>query len=291
MPPGNRDPRTAAQSTVADASVTPTAPQVVTFRSADGTTIGCYRSGAGPAIVAVHGAAADHTAWDLVAPRLARHFTVYAMDRRGRGASGDSPEYSLDREIEDVVAVVEGIGQPVHLYGHSFGGSCVAEAALRTSHLASLILYEGGPKPHGLRFIPDELIERLETLIRDGQQEEALSLFMLTAAGLTPPELDVLRRSPAWAARLAVLRTIPRELRAINEYGTDLERVRAISAPTLLLLGGRTEARRREGALVINTIIPKSQIHELPGQGHAANTTAPELFSDAITGFLLNVTR
>lgn len=287
----NRDPQTAAQPSVSDASVTPSAPQVITFRSADGTTIGCYRSGAGPAIVAIHGAAADHSAWDFVAPQLARHFTVYVMDRRGRGVSGDAPEYSLEREFEDVVAVVEGIGQPVHLYGHSFGGTCAIEAAMRTPHVASLMLYEGGPKPPGLRFIPDELISHLDTLIAQGQREEALSLFMRTAAGLTPSELEALRRSPAWAARVAAAHTIPRELRALNDYGTDLSRFSALTAPTLLLLGGQTEARRREMFVRLSGIIPRGQIHELPGQGHAANTTAPELFAGILTEFLLDVTR
>ena len=193
-------------------------PQIVTFHSADGVPIGCYRSGSGPALLAVHGTAADHTAWDLVTPRLARQFTVYAMDRRGRGASGDAPDYSLEREIADIAAVVEEIGQPVHLYGHSFGGTCAIEAALRTPHLASLILYEGGPKPPGLRFIPDELISHLETLIAQNQREEALSLFMLQGAGVNAQELDVLRRTPAWAARVAAVHTIPRELRAFKAH-------------------------------------------------------------------------
>lgn len=97
-----------------------------------------------------------------------------------------------------MAVVGEGIEQPVHLYGHSFGGTCAIEAATRVHTLASLILYEGGPKLPGIRFIPDDLIARLETLIRDDQQDEALSLFTLTA-GLAPMDLDVLRRSPASA--------------------------------------------------------------------------------------------
>jgi pimeloyl-ACP methyl ester carboxylesterase len=235
----------------------------------------------------VHGSAADHTAWDLVTPRLALHFTVYAMDRRGRGASGNAPVYRLEREFDDVVAVVNGIGEPVHLYGHSFGGTFAIEAAIRTHQLASLILFEGGPKPPGLRFIPDELIMQLKTLIAQGQREEALSLFMLRAARVNSQELDVLRRTPAWAARVAAVHTIPRELRAFNEYGTDLGRFSALAVPTLLLVGGQTEATRREMVLALANVIPDSRIHELPGQGHAAHQTAPELFADALTEFLL----
>lgn len=282
----SRDQQPQDQRPAPETSVTPSIPEVVTFRSADGVPIACFRSGSGPALVAVHGTAADHTAWDLVTPLLARHFTVYAMDRRGRGASGDGPEYSLEREFADVVAVVDGIGQPVHLYGHSSGGAFAAEAALRTSHLASLILYEGGPKPPGLRFIPDEFISQLEALIEQGKREEAMNLVMPRAAGVTPQELDLMRRTPAWAARVAAAHTIPRELRAINAYGADLNRFGTLSLPTLLLVGERTDARRREMFLALNGVIQGSRMRELAGQGHAAHQTAPELLAAAITEFL-----
>jgi pimeloyl-ACP methyl ester carboxylesterase len=265
-------------------------PQVVTFRSADGIPIGCYRSGSGPTLLAVHCAAADHTAWERVTPRLARHFTVYAMDRRGRGASGDAPEYSLECEFANVAAVMEGIGQPVHLYGHSFGGTCAIEAATRVRNLASLILYEGGSKPPGLRIIPDELIARLEMLIRDGQREEALALFMLTVAGLTPAELEVYQQSPTWAARMATLPTIPRERRAVNDYGTDLGRFSALTVPTLFLTGEHSEARWHDLITALSAVIPRFQVCTLPGQGHTAHQIAPDLLADTLTAFLVAIT-
>src|SRR5918911_520983 len=96
-----------------------TAAELVTVTSKDGTPIALWKSGAGPSLLAVHGTAADHTAWDGVVPLLADRFTVYAMDRRGRGASGDAPEYALEREFEDVTAAVNALPGPVHLYGHS----------------------------------------------------------------------------------------------------------------------------------------------------------------------------
>lgn len=289
MPLWRRDQQSPAAQRPAPQPIAPVLPQLVNFYSADGVPIGCYRSGAGPALVAIHGTAADHTAWDLVAPRLARRFTVYAMDRRGRGASGDTAEYSLEREFDDVLAVVNGVGEPVHLYGHSFGGACAIEAAMRTPRLSSLTLYEGGYKPSGLRLMPDEFIAQLETLIVQGQREEALRLFMLRGAGVSPQELQILQRTPAWAGRVAAAHTIPRELRAFNEYKTDLERFKTISVPTLLLVGGQTEARRREMFLALSSIIPESQVRDLPGQGHAAHQTAPELLADTLTAFLLAV--
>lgn len=290
MPWWTQDQQSQATHQPTSEPVLPLPPQLVTFQSVDGVPIGCYRSGAGPALVVVHGTGGDHTAWDLVAPRLARHFTVYAMDRRGRGASGDAPEYSLEREYDDVLAVVDGIGAPVHLFGHSFGGACAIEAAMRTPRLSSLTLYEGGPKPLGLRFFPDEFITQLETLIAQGQREEAMRLFVLRGVGLSPQELHTMERSPAWATRVAAAHTIPRELRAFNEYGgTDLDRFRALSVPTLLLVGGRTEGRRREMFLALDAVVPRSQVVDLPGQGHTAHQTAPELLADTMTAFLLAV--
>lgn len=115
-----------------------------TITSADGATIAYERSGSGPSLVLVHGATADHTTWAPALPLLEEHFTVYAMDRRGRGDSGDADDYALDREAEDVVALVETIDEPVTLLCHSFGGLCALEAAPRTDRLRRLVPYEPG---------------------------------------------------------------------------------------------------------------------------------------------------
>src|SRR5687767_1129250 len=107
-----------------------------TVESRDGTRIAFWRSGSGPPLLLVHGATADHTTtWRFVLQEFERRFTVYAMDRRGRGCSGDSAAYDLQREAEDVVAVIDSIGEPVHLLGHSYGGLCAIEAALLTRNV------------------------------------------------------------------------------------------------------------------------------------------------------------
>lgn len=260
--------------------------QLVSILSKDCTPIGLWKTGSGPAVLAVHGTAADHSAWDAVVPLLADSFTVYAIDRRGRGASGDAVNYSIEREFDDVAAIVDALPGPVHLYGHSFGGTCAAEAALRSRNLASLILYEGGPKPRGFRFIPDDFIAQLELLIESGKREEAVSTFMVKGAGVAHHELDVLRRSPAWPARLAAAHTIPRELRAINEYGAEMDSFAVIEVPVLLLVGSETEARRRAIATALTRVLPNSRVTELAGQRHAAHQTAPEHFASVIRDFL-----
>jgi pimeloyl-ACP methyl ester carboxylesterase len=260
--------------------------QLITIDSTDGTSIGLWKSGSGPSLLAVHGGGADHSAWDSVAPLLADSFTVYAMDRRGRGGSGDADGYAIEREFDDVASAADALPAPVHLYGHSFGGTCSIEAALRTDNVASLMLYEGGPKPAGLRFIPDEFVAHLEQLIVAGQREEALSTFLLKGAGVAPEELPVLRKHPAWPARVAAANTLPRELRAINDYGADMAKFSNLKIPTLLIVGSETEARRREMLERLVQVLPTARLAVLPGQRHAAHQTAPELFAATLREFL-----
>ena len=263
--------------------------ELISVTSKDGTPIALWKTGRGPSLLVVHGTGADHSAWDRVVPLLVDSFTIYAMDRRGRGASGDAPEYALEREFEDVVAAVETLPRPVYVYGHSFGGGCVVEAATRTQRIDRLVLYEGGPKPAGLRLFPDEFILRLEQLIEAEQREEALDVFMLNAAGVIPEELNVLRNHSSWLARVAAVHTIPRELRAFQgEYSADPERVRTIGVPVLLVLGERTEPQRREMFARMAELFRFARIAVLPGQRHAAHQTAPDLLAQSIRDFLLD---
>src|SRR5262245_15334434 len=99
--------------------------------SRDGTPIGYERSGQGPPLILVHGTTADHSRWAPVLPALSERFTVSAVDRRGRGASGDAPIYAIEREFEDVAALVDAVGGPVYLLGHSYGALCALEGARR----------------------------------------------------------------------------------------------------------------------------------------------------------------
>jgi len=137
--------------------------ELVTSR--DGTPIAFWRSGHGPPLLLVHGATADHTTtWRFVLSALEDRFTVCAMDRRGRGGSGDSPTYELAREAEDVAAVVDALGQPVNLLGHSYGALCAIEGALCTAGVQRLVLYEGVPL-RGANLYPPGVIERLEIML------------------------------------------------------------------------------------------------------------------------------
>src|SRR5262245_5969258 len=145
--------------------------------SRDGTLIACEQGGRGPHLVLVHGTSANSLRWEEVRPRLEEHFTVTRIDRRGRGGSGDSAEYAIEREFEDVATVVNALEAPVLLFGHSFGAVCALEAAMRTEKLAGLMLYEA-PVCEGESLASPDLLERLESLLATGDREGVLSTLL-----------------------------------------------------------------------------------------------------------------
>src|SRR5262249_39606887 len=194
-------------------------------------------SGVGAPLLLVHGTTGDHTGWTAVSAALERHFTVWTLDRRGRGASGDAASYALERECEDIAAVIDAIGGEVHVLGQSFGGLCALEAALLTPHLGRLILYEptilsGDPNRPG---VSDA---HLQALLDAGHAEEALLLFLGDIVQIPPPELAAMQAGPQWPGRVAAAHTIPRELREIPRYTFDPLRFRTPRAPPVLPVGG-----------------------------------------------------
>lgn len=258
-----------------------------TVTSRDGTRIGFWRSGAGPPLLLVHGATADHTTtWRFVLPLLERHFTVYAMDRRGRGGSGDAPAYDLQREAEDVASVVDSIAEPVSVLGHSYGALCAIEAALLTANLHRLILHEGVPL-HGTGLYQPGIVERLEALLEAGEVEEMLVAMYRELVEMPPEEFELLRsQRDAWAVRLGNAPTLPRELRGEESYTFAPERFRKMRTPTLLLVGGDSPSRELENARGVAEALPDARVVILPGQQHAAMYAAPDLFVGEVARFL-----
>lgn len=258
------------------------------FTSRDGTRIAAYRSGAGTPLILVHGTgAANPVDWPGVVPALAEHFTVYAVDRRGRRESGDADTYAIEREYEDVAAVIDAMGKPANLLGHSFGGVPALEAALLTPNIRKLVLYEGVPIA-GTAVNPEGLIERLQALLNAGDQEAMLTTFYGEGPGLSPREIEQLRSSPAWPARLAAAHTVPRELRALERYDFNPHRFKDLHTKTLLLVGGDSPQFAREAAEAVDAALPDSRIAVLPRQQHIAMYVAPQLFVGKVLEFLVD---
>src|SRR3712207_3896083 len=166
----------------------------LTVTSVDGTPIAYWRSGDGPPLVLVHGSFDDHNVWAPVLPALEERFTVYAVDRRGRGGSGDGTDHSLESEAADIAEVVESIGsqEEVNLLGHSYGGVCALEAARRATKERRLVLYEPAV-PAGIAFFPPGVIDRIERLVEEGKREEAGTVWVRDLAKLPPDVLYLLR--------------------------------------------------------------------------------------------------
>lgn len=254
--------------------------------SRDGTIIGFWRSGQGAPLLLVHGTTADHTRWSAVSPALEQRFTVYAMDRRGRGASGDSPAYDIRREGEDVAAVVDAIGEPVFVLGHSYGGRCSLEATLLTNWIARLIVYEP-PIPGRPPETPSAVVDQMQDLVTRGDLETALVLFFREIVGMSAPELDAFRRLPMWQARIPLASTIPREFAIDRTRPFNPERFAGLETPVLLMVGGDSPPYFRQAIELLHATLPDNRIAVLPGQRHVAMDTAPELFVREALNFLL----
>ncbi|MEV5069594.1 alpha/beta hydrolase [Microbacterium sp. LMI12-1-1.1] len=266
-----------------------TAPTLVT--SADGTRIAVFASGEARPLVLAPGTSADHTTWRLVARLLAPHFAVHAVDRRGRGASGDGPEYALEREHEDIAAVVDAVasqeGGPVDLVGHSYGGNVAFGATLLTSNVRRLVMYEGWPMPDiADRTTPPEILAQLDNLLASGQPEQMMEAFFRRIVHYTDDEIATVKAAPSWPGRVASAHTVPREIRAFGEQAFDPAQAARIDIPVLLLVGSESPEAIQGKPRQVAAGLPDARIVELEGQGHMANITAPDLTARVLLEFL-----
>ena len=258
----------------------------LTTTSRDGTRIAYWRTGQGPALLLVHGATADHSRWETVLPLFEPHVTVYAMDRRGRGSSGDAADYRIEEEGADVAAVVEAVADatsgPVDVLGHSYGGLCVLEAMTQTGRIRRAVLYEAGAG------VPTEpgLAAELAALLADGRREEVVIRLLTVAAGVPPDQLARMRALPSWPNRVAAAHTVVREVRAHDDYRLRPERFTALSVPTLLLLGSDSPPPEGDSTARVAAALSAARVVTLEGQGHVAMLTAPELFTAEVLDFL-----
>lgn len=257
-------------------------------KSKDGTQIAFLRTGSGPPLVLVHGTSSDATRWAPVLPALGEKFTVYAIDRRGRGESGDAKEFAFQREFEDIAAVINSISEPVNVLGHSYGAICCLEAVLLTDNLRKLIIYEP-PLADGLSVDAEteKIDARIETLIEKGDREAALLAFMTEIAKTQPNELNMLQSSATWKGKIASAHTIPRERKAVKNYRLLPERFQNVKIPTLLLLGGDSSKRAITSTEMVKSALQSSRISIMPGQRHNAMATASDLFTREVVNFLL----
>lgn len=261
-------------------------------RSRDGTEVAYWTTGTGPPLVLVHGTPADHTRWRPLLPELEPHFTVHALDRRGRGASSDAPDYFLEREYEDLAAVVDAVaaesgGTPVSVYGHSHGGIVAFGAAALTANIHKLVLYEGWPVPDPEVYaVPPQLDARLDQLVATGDRDAAIELLFRSLEDMSDEDIASFKAAPSWPGRVAAAHTITREIRGESTARLDLERARTITVPVLLVTGANSVDASRPHAETVAAALPNARVVILDGQGHVADALDPAAFAAQVVPFL-----
>ena len=259
-----------------------------TVTSKDGTTIAFDRLGDGPPIILVCGASTDRMTNAPLATLLAEHFTVFNYDRRGRGDSGDTAPYAVEREVEDLDAVIAAAGGSASVYGTSSGGALALEAAASGFAITKLALWEVPFALDESRRPPADLVERYDEMISAGRRGDAVEYFMSKVVGLPPEFVAYARNAPFWGAQEAIAHTLAYDAMIMGDYSLPTERAAAVTAPTLVMAGGESFPFMRETARALADILPDGQQRTLEGQEH---NVAPEALARVLEEFLVTSTK
>jgi pimeloyl-ACP methyl ester carboxylesterase len=256
-------------------------------RSEDGTPIAFDRSGDGPAIIVVGGALNDRSAAAPLTSALSPRFTVYAYDRRGRGASGDTSPYAVDREIEDIHGLMAEAGGSAFVYGQSSGAVLALEAAARGLATPKLALYEppfivDDSRPP----VPEDFVARLEELASSGRRGDAVAYFMTEGVGLPVEVVEQMRSAPMWPALEELAHTLSYDglIMGDTTSGRALptEWATSVTMPTLVMDGGESPAWQRTAVRDLADLLPNAKRRSLEGQDHGA---APEVLGPVLVEF------
>jgi pimeloyl-ACP methyl ester carboxylesterase len=253
--------------------------QSVTSR--DGTTIAYDRLGDGPPVVLVCGGSVDRSSNAGLAAELAGDFTVYNFDRRGRGDSGDTPPYAVEREVEDIAAMLEAAGGAAHLYGSSSGAALAMEAAASGLPVVRLALWE---PPYNVDGRPDlaDSAKVYTDLVAAGRRGDAAEYFMAKAVGMPPEFVAGARQSPWWPQQEALAHTLAYDATIMGDYRIPAERAKAVTAPTLVLVGGASFGFFGPTADALAELIPDARRRTLAGQEHNVD---PKVLAPALKEF------
>ena len=263
-----------------------------TVRSRDGTQIAFDRTGDGPPLVLVGGALSDRNAATSLATSLASSFTVIAFDRRGRGDSGDTPPYAVEREIEDLDALVNEVGGGAALvYGHSSGGVLALRAAEAGLAIPKLAVYEppfivdDGRDP-----LRADYFTHIEELVAAGRRGDAVVYFLTHGVGIPAPAVEQMRMSPGWPSMEAMAHTITYDNLILGDAmggsPEPLRRWATLQTPTLVIDGGASPGWIRNSARTLAQTLPNAEAATLEGQDHGAAST---VLAPVVTAFFSRV--
>ena len=254
-------------------------------RSRDGTTIAYDRlggGGGGPPVILVDGAFCSRAFGPMpkLAPLLARDFTVFVYDRRARGDSGDTAPYAVEREIDDLDALIREAGGSAFVYAISSGAALALEAAASGLSIKKLALYEAPFMVSTPAHVPPvNHHAQLVQLIAEGRNGDAVKFYMKDVIGMPGLLVTVFRFLPMWSKLKAVAKSLPYDSAVMGDFSLPTRRAASLKMPTLVISGEKSMPVLREAALALAGVIPGARLRTLPGQTHnvAAAALAPVL--------------
>jgi pimeloyl-ACP methyl ester carboxylesterase len=249
-----------------------------TVTSKDGTTIGFDRLGSGPPVVLVCGASVTRGTDAQLAELLAADLTVLNYDRRGRGDSSDTPPYAIEREVEDLGAVIEAAGGLAGVWGSSSGGALAMIAAAEGLPITRLALWEPPFVPEGFPQPPADQVEQYETMIAEGRRGDAVEYFMTKVVGMPAEFAAQARTQPWWGATEAIAHTLAYDARVMRSIDDPEKLAARVQTPTLVLAGTVVPWMSVE-ANALADALPNGRARVLEGQSHDVDmdVLAPEL--------------
>jgi pimeloyl-ACP methyl ester carboxylesterase len=247
--------------------------------SADGTSIAYQRDGSGPAVILIGGGLDDGSENAPLARELAENFTVYNFARRGRGDSGDTQPYAVQREIEDIGAIAAMAGGSASIFGVSSGGMFAFEAAAAGLPVGRLAVYEV-PYDTAADAIERarEYREQLGATLAEGRRGDAVALFM-RLAGSSENDIGDARNSPYWPGLTDLANTLAYDAALYGPPPND--RLGRIRQPTLVATGGGNDYFE-QAADAVAAIIAHGERQVIAGQGHVVD---PKVMAAALTRF------
>jgi alpha-beta hydrolase superfamily lysophospholipase len=253
-----------------------------TVTSTDGTAIAYDVRGDGPPVVLVGGAFNDrHSPADL-AETLSTRYTAVTYDRRGRGDSGDTAPYAVNREIEDLAAVIAAVGSPARLYGNSSGGVLAMRAAAAGVPVERLAILEPPFRGDGARPLPERYRETLVQLTVDGRHGDAVEYFLTRAVGLPPEAVERTRRSPAWPALQRMAPTLVYDTDVTGDGGLPVALLAEVVTPTLVLASASSAPWLRAAASAVAAALAHGEYRSLAGAFHSL---PPDVLTPALVEF------
>ena len=252
--------------------------------SADGTTIAFDRYGDGPPVLMAGGAFNTRATTEPLARALAQRFTALNYDRRGRGDSGDTTPYAVEREIEDIGALITTAGGSASMFGYSSGAILAQRAAGSGLPITHLVLYEPPFRPDDSYPPPPAgLGEQVAALVAAGRRGDAVELFQIKAIGIPEDVAAQMRHAPFRPGLEAIAHTLAYDAAICGDLSLPAGLLASVATPTLVICGEQSVPMLRAAARAVADALPNGRLASLPGQSHDIN---PEATAPVIADFL-----